>query len=181
MDIDNDETLEAILSKDLSKEVENSANFILREIRKNIWEIVYAPYKPAMYERLGKDPSSGVIEDINRRGGFIDSWISEKLDMNSLRSFSYSIYSEPYLMDNEFPHHSGFNGTDRTSVMSESIIRGINWDFSYKNKDKKGTEWWQKPRDFWSPTISVIKENFFGQSVSQEMRIKHGWDMIEGI
>lgn len=165
MEIDNDMALEIILLKELDEATKKAAETILYEVKKNIDEIVYEPH-------VGEQTS---YRPLRENGGFYGSWIVEKLMLDGDRSSSYEVKSDPMLMVREFPYHEGRNGEDRTAIMSESIIRGINWDFSYKSKDKKGTEWWHKRRDFWSPTISVVKENLLGQIISQELYKAGGW------
>lgn len=171
MDIDNDDMLEMILLNEINIATKKAAETVLYEVKKNIDEVVYEPYSGQQHS----------YRPLRENGGFYGSWIVERLMLDNMRSSSYEIRSEPMLMVRDFPYHEGRNGEDRTSIMSESIIRGINWDFSYQDKSKKGTEWWHKRRDFWTPTINVLKDDFLGRSVSQELTRSGGWDVLASV
>lgn len=163
MDIDNDDMFEHILMEELEDTMEDISDTILREVKKNIQEIVYDPYEDDIvsYKRWGET------------GGFIGSWI--KTPLHEHLAVSYEIWSNPERMHVGFPSHESKNGGDRRSIMTESIIRGINWDFSYKNKQKGRRAWWKYPRNFWKPTIDVLKDSFFDNSVAQGIYRRTGW------
>lgn len=175
MDIDNDAMLEMILLKEIDDATRKAAETVLYEVQKNLDEIVYDPHKEWQSSWMSH------YRALREHGGFYGSWIVERLMLDDMRSSSYEIKSDPMLMVRDFPYHEGRNGEDRTAIMSESIIRGINWDFSYRDKNKKGTEWWHKRRDFWSPTINVLKDDFLGRTVSQELSRSGGWDILASV
>jgi len=164
MDIDNDELLEQELIKEIGLVMKKTAKNIHYEVTKNIEEIVYDPYEPQVYKRL-KDAE----------GGYLDSWTYKEQKESRSRSISYIVESEASRMISESPHHASPDGEDRREVMTESIIRGINWDYSYKSKKAGQKAWWKYPRNFWTPTISIITDDYFKQTVQREIYRNTGW------
>jgi hypothetical protein len=165
MDIDNDDDLEKMLSEEIDKSVEKAAWGIHYEVTKNIEEVVYDPYEALVrvYKRLGKN------------GGFLGSWIYRKEKNTDKRNISYIIESDSSRMNPDHPHYESPDGDDRTEIMSESIIRGINWDYSYKKKAAGQRAWWKYPRNFWAPTIRVITQSYFEEIMQRELYKRTGW------
>ncbi len=161
MDIDNDVALESVLMNEINAVIDECSNEALEEIQKSIQDIVYDAHTPRVYERLGYD------------GGFIGSWIKEKLQEGA-REATFSIYSDPMLMESDYPHHQSIDGEDRTSMMVENILKGINWDWNYPDGSD---EWWKEPRDFWTPALQAIESKFFTSFLSK-LQARLGWNIM---
>lgn len=138
---------------------------------KNIYEIVYEPYRPAVYQRKEND------------GGFISSWTQQFYENKG--NLGVQIYSDPELMffdPNAEPPLNYVHGRpgddgqttglfgeelDRRPYIDQHIAEGTGWDFSTsaranetdEERDfRRENEWWKKPRDYFTPTIDYIKQ-----------------------
>lgn len=122
----------------------------------NVWETVYRPYQPQMYERLGWD------------GGFIGSW--DIRPENSLlpknNTVAYRIFSNGENMKyipSTFTHGDDIDN-DRRNIMDVAIAEGRFFDFrtqlSQEYFDYYGEEsdWWTLPRDYFTPSLEQISD-----------------------
>jgi hypothetical protein len=165
VDIDNDMALEAVLMGELDVIMKESSDEIVEEIKKNIQEVVYNPFDPVAYDRLGEN------------GGLLGSWLKLKTD-DSIRNIEYTIYSEPSLMaynPENFQHGSLY--ADYISDVRESLIdiiingkSGPYFDFG------KEPHWWKEPRDFWTPSVENTKASFLNNFIFK-LHTRIGWDV----
>jgi hypothetical protein len=150
MDIDNDMALEYILLNELDNIMKESSDEIVEEIKKNVEDIVYDPFDPVAYNRLGEN------------GGFLGSWIKQKLG-----DMEYIIYSEPSLMEynpENFQHGSLYGDyiSDTRESLIDIIIRGKSGPYFDFGKEP---HWWKQPRDFWTPSVKNIDEKYINNLI----------------
>lgn len=147
---------------------------VTKLIVKNVYEIVYLPYHPSMYQRQEND------------GGFIGSWTQKFYDANG--TLGVEIYSDPETMffdpaadpplnyvhgrPSDDGETEGLFGPeiDRRPYMDKHIAEGTGWDFSTAaranesdedREARRNAEWWKKPRDYFTPTIEYLEQTEF--------------------
>lgn len=134
----------AILSKDI--------------VTKNVWDVVYQPYSPQQYERLGWE------------GGFVGSWDIRPEDslLPKDNAMSYRIFSNADKMryiPETYTHGDDSGTNDRRSIMDVAIAEGRFFDFrtqlSQQFYDFYGEEsdWWTLPRDYFTPSLKQISSD----------------------
>lgn len=169
MDIDNDITLEVVLMGEIEAIMSESSDDIIEEIKKNVQEVVYDPFNPVAYERLGDG------------GGLLGSWMKYKTD-ESIRNIEYTIYSEKSLMgyNPEIFQHGSLYGdyiSDTRESLIDIIVNGKSgplFDFG------KEPHWWKESRDFWSPSVASIKARYLNNFI-YKLHSRLGWDVTISI
>lgn len=135
---------------DIEKVVSSVGDIYTETIKEYVQNYVYDPYTPKMYERTNE---------------FHDSWIF-KYQRRGL-SIDGEIFSDPEKMNYDPPIHGsgGTNvyeplafadfggGEDRRDIMSQIVAEGT--DYDYLSRDQN-SNWWTKPRDYWTPAIGEI-------------------------
>lgn len=155
----NDRQLARALKRDMDIAIEQIAIDIESNyLEENILDIVYRPYEPSTYERHMYD------------GGFVGSWTVDKTSKASDSYLSeFLIHSDPKEMtyDGESFVH-GNDEEDRREIMPRAIAEGTDWDWDYgagtyaeaQSAEVELDPWWQKPRDYMTPTLEQVSEVF---------------------
>lgn len=172
MDFTNNASLFDAINDDVALIVRQVSEEYLEIMKENVDKIVYEPYKPALYNRR-HTPSIHSKDFFLEYNGdsFYDSWVSEGY-YDELGNPYNVIYSDPQIMAYEPDSYiHGNPKVDRRDEMDENIAEGKNFDFMVEEftEDKDGntvenpayaeSNWWTKPRDYFTPTVDEIKNS----------------------
>jgi hypothetical protein len=177
VDITNDAELFEQIRADMDMVTWSMSTTAIGILRENIESVVYADYEPKMYRSSHRE-SSG-------KNNFYDSWFVEGLiDRKFQLGLAYidndpnirwsSVSSDPEVMNWDSPYH-GSEKEDRRGFMSQAIQEGKYYDYTSED-DSEESNWWQKPRDFWNPSIDefsdIFKRSFEEECFSRNIIVK---------
>jgi hypothetical protein len=171
--IESDDQLSHEISMDISRVMNKVMLEIKNIVTSHVYEFVYKPYTHlvSMYRRQFFP------------GGFFDSWeytdVDRSGDVFSERAWESTIFSNPdrmYIDPYQFIHSNlnKFGGVDdNREELAAMLAEGYGYSFptsDYLDAFPNYKAWWTEPRDYWTPTIELLKTGYAGDIFVEEMK-----------
>jgi hypothetical protein len=147
MIITNDNDMMNALLNISSDAINEVGDYFLKLLKSNIIKIVYGAGRPTTYLRNGDN------------GGILGNWYKGAVKRAG-NTVEMTIDEEPELMIHDpsmYIHGSKVWYTDDIrDILAEIIIEGESGPLFSKGED---ADWWQMPRDFWTPTFEESEDD----------------------
>jgi hypothetical protein len=149
----NDAELMAMMMGDFTLIIDEVSKELLEKLLEVIHAVVYDPFHPKKYNRLGDN------------GGLLDDWdkTNPVISGNTIES-EISEYPDRMVLDAPgFTHGSlYYDPNDVRDFLSELIIEG-------KSGDLFGEGFWRSSRDFWTPFLQLIDDGTADRIIEKAM------------